>query len=69
MNADRRRVEIQDHPVRRRARVPRALAGERPGLTNPFKLALADLEQHPPGCRHRREPPEQRALARQHSEV
>ena len=69
MDADRRRVEIQDHPARSRPGLPRPLASKSTCLTDPFDLRLADREQHTPGRRHRRDAPEQRALASEHREI
>jgi hypothetical protein len=69
MNADRGRVEIQDHPGRRCPGLPRPLASKSTCLTDPVDLRLPDREQYPPGRRHRRDVPEQRGLPREHREI
>ena len=69
MDADRGRIEIEDHTVRSRSRLPRPLASQGACPADPVDLRLPDREQQPPGGGHRRDITEQCALPREHSEV
>jgi hypothetical protein len=68
MRGDRGGVEVEDHPLRRRAR-PRALARAGARLTDRIELLLADREHHAPRRRDRGDIAEQRRLARQRLKV
>jgi hypothetical protein len=63
MHIDRGRVEVEDHPLRRGARVPRPRTSACPGAANPVQLAPLDRAHHPPRGRDRCHVSEQRGLA------
>jgi hypothetical protein len=69
VDRDRCRVEIEDHTLGSRARLPRPPASDRTRLSDQIKLCLSDREQHPPRRRDRRDITEQRRLTGRHSEV
>src|SRR5205807_2058572 len=69
VHVDRSGIEVEDHPLGCRARRPRTGASSCPRRPDPFQLALADRQQHPPRGRHRRHLPEQGWLASQRGQV
>ena len=69
VHIDRGRVEVEDHPLRRRARRPRPRTSRCPGRPDPCKLRLADRLHHPPRRRHRRDLAEQRLLTGQRRQI
>jgi hypothetical protein len=69
VDADRRRVEVEDHTLWSCACLPGPFASDRSGLANPFDLALINGQQHPPRGGDRGHFDEQRRLAREDRQV
>ena len=69
MGRDRRRVELEHHPLRCRPRLPSPLPGPRPRPAYEVELPLADREQHPPRSGDRGDLAEQRRLAGQRRQI
>jgi hypothetical protein len=69
MDADRGRVEIEDHTRGGRSCLPRPPTGERVCPTNTLDLALADREQHPSRGGNGCDLAEQRRLPRERREI
>jgi hypothetical protein len=69
VRGDQRRVEVEDHTLRRSACGPRPLA--RPGARHADRVALTltDLKQHPPRRRARRDLAEHRDLIAERAQV